>query len=55
MLKAIIIAVATWATITFAAPSQLGLQFEKRAGALPILTLPYATYRAATYNPSGDV
>ncbi|KAL8850387.1 MAG: hypothetical protein Q9221_004707 [Calogaya cf. arnoldii] len=32
----------------------LGLGFDKTAG-LPILTLPYATYRAASYNPNGDI
>ena len=38
-----------------AAPAKLGLAFDKRADALPTLTLPYATYRAADYNPNGDV
>ena len=38
-----------------AAPANLGLSFDKRAGALPTLKLPYATYRAASYNPNGDV
>lgn len=38
-----------------AAPANLGLGFDKRADALPTLTLPYATYKAASYNPNGDV
>ena len=38
-----------------AAPANLGLNFDKRADALPTLTLPYATYQAASYNPDGDV
>lgn len=39
-----------------AAPApDTGLKFEKRAGALPTLTLPYGTWRAAHYNPDGDV
>lgn len=37
-----------------AAPAQNGIQFDKRAD-LPLLKLPYATYRAASYNPNGDV
>lgn len=32
----------------------LGLRFDMKA-ALPTLTLPYATYRAASYNPIGNV
>lgn len=44
------------ATISAAPSSPLGLKFEKRAGELlPTLTLPYATYRAASYDPNGDV
>ena len=38
-----------------AAPAGLGLSFDKRAGSLPTLKLPYATYQAASYNPNGDV
>ena len=38
-----------------ATSSKLGLRFDKRQSALPTLTLPYATYRAANYNPNGDV
>lgn len=37
-----------------AAPAKLGLQFDKRDGQ-PTLTLPYATYRAASYDANGDV
>ncbi|KAL8667906.1 MAG: hypothetical protein Q9202_000371 [Teloschistes flavicans] len=44
------------ATISAAPSSPLGLKFEKRAGEqLPTLTLPYATYRAASYDPNGDI
>lgn len=38
-----------------AAPAELGLKFNKRAGALPTLTLPYGTWQASSYNPDGDV
>lgn len=38
-----------------AAPAKLGLSFDKRADSLPTLTLPYATYQAANYNPDGDI
>lgn len=38
-----------------AVPATEGVSFDKRAGELPTLTLPYATYRAASYNPNGDV
>lgn len=38
-----------------ASPAKLGLSFDKRADSLPTLTLPYATYQAANYNPDGDV
>ena len=37
------------------ASAKLGLKFDKRQGALPTLTLPYATYQAANYNADGDV
>lgn len=43
------------AAICRAASANLGLSFDKRAGSLPTLKLPYATYRAASYNPNGDV
>ena len=32
----------------------LGLEFNTTAG-LPTLTLPYATYKAASFNPNGNV
>ena len=41
--------------VCLAAPAKLGLSFDKRAGSLPTLVLPYATYQAANYNPDGDV
>ncbi|KAL8763143.1 MAG: hypothetical protein Q9184_000988 [Pyrenodesmia sp. 2 TL-2023] len=55
MLKTFIALLSVWASTTLAAPAQLGLQFDKRAGELPTLTLPYATYRAATYHSRGDI
>ena len=52
----VVIAVATFGiTTACAAPPQVGLQFDQSPGTLPTLTLPYATYRAAEYNPNGDV
>ncbi|KAL9578394.1 MAG: hypothetical protein Q9212_005744 [Teloschistes hypoglaucus] len=50
-----LITLSLWAATSFAAPPHLGLKFEKRAGQLPTLSLPYATYRAASYNPNGDI
>ncbi|KAL6720357.1 hypothetical protein ACLMJK_002278 [Lecanora helva] len=38
-----------------ATPANLGLTFDERANAMPTLTLPYATYKAASYNPDGDI
>lgn len=38
-----------------AAPANLGIKFDKRANALPTLTLPYGTWRAHSYDPNGDV
>ncbi|KAI4188986.1 MAG: hypothetical protein LQ346_005193 [Caloplaca aetnensis] len=55
MLKSFIAVLSIWSSAILAAPPWLGLQFEKRAGELPTLTLPYATYRAARYNPNGDL
>lgn len=55
MLKAFVFAAIVCASSILAAPPKLGLKFEKRAGGLPTLTLPYGTYRAAKYNPNGDV
>ncbi len=47
---------AVWSlmAIAHATPAKLGLQFDKRDD-LPLLKLPYATYRAASYDPNGDV
>ena len=42
-------------TLCCAAPADLGLKLDKRAGTMPTLTLPYATYQASSYNPNGDV
>ena len=44
-----------WIATCHAAPANLGLNFEKRAGSLPTLTLPYATYQASSYDSDGDV
>ncbi|KAL8646019.1 MAG: hypothetical protein Q9226_007047, partial [Calogaya cf. arnoldii] len=41
--------------VTIASSPQLGIKFDKRDDGLPILTLPYATYRAASFNPDGDI
>ena len=41
--------------IHHASTSKLDLRLDKRHSTLPTLTLPYATYRAANYNPNGDV
>ena len=43
------------APLCSAAPFESGLSFDKRAGALPTLTLPYGTYQAKSYNANGDV
>ncbi|KAI9814164.1 MAG: hypothetical protein M1832_005975 [Thelocarpon impressellum] len=33
----------------------IGLKFEKRGDGLPLLRLPYGTWRAAKYDPNGDL
>ena len=43
------------ATPCLTAPAELGLKFDKRAGVLPTLTLPYGTWQASSYDPNGDV
>ncbi|KAL8788912.1 MAG: hypothetical protein Q9213_001435 [Squamulea squamosa] len=43
------------AAAVYAAPPQLSLKSDRRADALPTLTLPYATYRASKFDPSGDI
>ena len=53
------LAVSLCGALAQAAPTQspagkLGLKFEKR-GSLPTLTLPDATYQAASYNAQSDV
>ncbi|KAL8746200.1 MAG: hypothetical protein Q9190_001754 [Brigantiaea leucoxantha] len=50
-----LLCIVSLATLCIAAPANLGLKFDKRADGLPTLTLPYATYRAARYNPNGDI
>ena len=54
MKASIAYALLSLAAIAQAAPAKPGLQFDKRAD-LPLLKLPYATYRAASYDPNGDV
>ena len=44
--------------IAIASPTsslRLGLSFDLTAKGRPILTLPYASYRAEKFNPDGDV
>ena len=43
------------AAICCPASADLGITFDKRADSLPVLKLPYASYRAASYDPNGDV
>ena len=45
----------TLVVTSFVAAADLGLKFEKRAGALPTLTLPYGTYQANSFDPNGEV
>ena len=47
-------ALSSLVVIAYAAPAKLGLDFDKRDD-LPLLKLPYATYRAASYDSNGDV
>lgn len=54
-MKSSIASVLTLVALCCAAPAKLGLSFNKRANAMPTLTLPYATYQAASYNADGDV
>lgn len=49
------LSLAAICALSFAAPAQLGLSFDKRADSLPVLNLPYASYQATNYNPNGDV
>lgn len=56
MMQALVLALLSLlAVICRAAPANLGLSFDKRAGSMPTLKLPYATYQAASYNSDGDV
>ena len=54
-MKEILALVLSLAALCRTAPGDLGLHFDKRAGSLPTLKLPYATYQAASYDPNGDV
>ena len=51
----VLISFGLWTAATLAALSPLGVKFDKRADGLPTLTLPYATYRAKSFNSNGDV
>ena len=50
----LVYALSSLVAVAQAAPAKLGLQFDKRDD-LPLLKLPYATYRAASYDANGDV
>lgn len=54
MLKSILSWGLLVAAVT-AAPTDYGLKFEKRSGALPVLNLPYGAYKAASYDAANDV
>ncbi|KAI4217815.1 MAG: hypothetical protein LQ349_009005 [Xanthoria aureola] len=51
----LLISFGLWTTATLAASSPLGVKFDKRADGLPTLTLPYATYRAKSFDSNGDI
>lgn len=54
MIKYIFLSLAlAWFCIT--APTDHGIRFDKRDGALPTLTLPYGTWQATKFDPNGDV
>ena len=55
MFSKLLLLVAQLVALCRAAPTELGLKFDKRAGALPTLTLPYGTYQARSYDANGDV
>lgn len=54
LLRYTILLFSLLASLCLAAPLELGLKFDKRAGALPILKLPYGTYQAKSYIANGD-
>ena len=41
-------------SLVLSSPLPLGISFQKQS-ALPILTLPYSSYRAATYRSASDM
>jgi len=53
----VIILAATWAFYAVAVSSQidLGVHFTSNTSALPILTLPYGSWRASQYDSAQDV
>lgn len=54
MIKYIFLSLAlAWFCIT--APTDHGIRFDKRDGALPTLTLPYGTWQATKFDPNGDI
>ena len=51
----LLLALSALAGFSAAAPTSLGLKFDKRSGSLPTLTLPYGTWQASSYDADGDV
>ena len=49
------LAILLLSSVCESAPLEAGVQFDKRADGLPLLKLPYGTWRASKYNPNGDV
>lgn len=43
------------ASFCITAPTEQGIRFDKRDGALPTLTLPYGTWQATKFDPNGNV
>lgn len=56
MWSVVVLLVLSWASLVRASP--IGISYERRAesgSTLPILNLPYGSYRAATYRAASDV
>lgn len=43
------------ASFCITAPTEHGIRFDKREGALPTLTLPYGTWQATKFDPNENV
>lgn len=43
-----------WLSLVFSSPLKPGISFQTPSS-LPILTLPYASFRAASYRPVSDL